>query len=248
MKKILAIGNSFSQDSTAYLHDMAKHGDIETKVVNLYIGGCSLQRHDENIKNDDVAYVYELNGSEIGRLVSIKEALTEDNWDVVTMQQASHDSGVEETYFPYINNLSDYIKTYAPNAVQMLHQTWAYEIDSEHEGFARYSNDQQKMYQALKSAYEKAAAMLKLPIIPCGDIIQRLRTLTEFDYENHGQSLCRDGFHMHFIYGRYATAAVWYQAIFKKSILDNSFMPPKVDEKAYNEELIKLIRDNIGNY
>lgn len=35
--KILAIGNSFSQDATAYLHRMAEAGGMETKIVNLFI-------------------------------------------------------------------------------------------------------------------------------------------------------------------------------------------------------------------
>ena len=48
MAKILTIGNSFSQDSTAMLHDLAAAAGVETKVVNLYIGGCSLQQHWEN--------------------------------------------------------------------------------------------------------------------------------------------------------------------------------------------------------
>ena len=38
MKNILAIGNSFSEDATRYLHQMAEAVGIETKVVNLFIG------------------------------------------------------------------------------------------------------------------------------------------------------------------------------------------------------------------
>ena len=40
--KVLAIGNSFSQDATRYLHQIAKANQFDLKVVNLYIGGCSL--------------------------------------------------------------------------------------------------------------------------------------------------------------------------------------------------------------
>ena len=45
MYKILAIGNSFSEDATYYLHQILEHSGIENQVVNLYIGGCSLERH-----------------------------------------------------------------------------------------------------------------------------------------------------------------------------------------------------------
>ena len=36
--KILAIGNSFSQDATYYLQKIAMSDGIDAKVVNLYIG------------------------------------------------------------------------------------------------------------------------------------------------------------------------------------------------------------------
>jgi len=240
MKKILAIGNSFSQDATAYLYDIAKQDNVEIKVVNLYIGGCSLQTHYENAMNDIKNYTYELNGQTTQRLVSIKESLLEDDWDFVTMQQASHDSGIEETYFPYIKELSNYVGKYAPNAKQLIHQTWAYEIDSDHSEFYRYNNNQITMYNALKDAYLKVTNVLGLEIIPCGDVIQALRNIKEFDYANGGQTLCRDGFHMHLIYGRYATAAVWYESIFKKSIMSNTYIPPHNDD--FNKRLIDIIK------
>ena len=41
--KILVIGNSFGEDATHFLHDLALTRGINTKVVNLYIGGCSLE-------------------------------------------------------------------------------------------------------------------------------------------------------------------------------------------------------------
>ncbi len=45
MMKVLAIGNSFSQDATRYLRKIAQASGEDMKVVNLYIGGCPLSRH-----------------------------------------------------------------------------------------------------------------------------------------------------------------------------------------------------------
>ena len=53
MKKILAIGNSFSVDATEYLHQMAAAAGIETKVVNLYIGGLSVSVERKNDGKND---------------------------------------------------------------------------------------------------------------------------------------------------------------------------------------------------
>ena len=232
MIKILAIGNSFSQDATAYLHDIATAGNIETKIGNLCIGGCSLSKHMENAQSDAQSYGYEINGADMERKISIREALLEDDWDFVAMQQASHDSGLEDSYFPHITQLSDYVKQYAPNAKQFIHQTWAYEIDSPHPAFEQYQNDQLCMYAALKSAYEKAASAIGADIIPCGDVIQELRKQKPFDYANGGISLCCDGFHMNKIYGRYAIAATWFERILKGAILENNFMLPDADDAA----------------
>lgn len=44
MFRVLAIGNSFSQDAMAYLVQLAASGGVEMEAVNLYIGGCSLAR------------------------------------------------------------------------------------------------------------------------------------------------------------------------------------------------------------
>ena len=100
MIKILSIGNSFSQDAQAYVHQIAASAGIETKVVNLYIGGCSLERHYNNIVENAAAYSYELNGKKIGRSVTIMEGLCEEDWDYVTMQQASHLSGLPAPTIP----------------------------------------------------------------------------------------------------------------------------------------------------
>ena len=63
MIKILAIGNSFSEDATHYLHQIAAADQVDMKVGNLYIGGCSLERHWNNIQTNAAEYLYEENGA-----------------------------------------------------------------------------------------------------------------------------------------------------------------------------------------
>ena len=41
--KVLAIGNSFSNDAMRYLHGIAKADGVDMKTVNLFIGGCRFQ-------------------------------------------------------------------------------------------------------------------------------------------------------------------------------------------------------------
>ena len=66
---------------------------MDTKVVNLYIGGCPLERHWKNMETGEAAYQYQKNGVLTERHISIEEALQEEEWDFIITQQASHDSG-----------------------------------------------------------------------------------------------------------------------------------------------------------
>ena len=131
MLKILAIGNSFSQDATRYIHEIAAHNGKNIKVVNLYIGGCPLRTHYVNSVDDRKNYSIEFNGVTTGFFASIKEALISDEWDIVTLQQSSNKSFKFETYQPYLDGLVEYIRRLAPKAKIAVHQTWAYEKNSD---------------------------------------------------------------------------------------------------------------------
>ncbi|MBO4884871.1 MAG: DUF4886 domain-containing protein [Clostridia bacterium] len=223
--KVLAIGNSFSDDARTFVHQIAAASGLEVVIGNLYIGGCSLERHWENAREDARAYDYSKTGCE-NRPASIREALEEENWDFVTMQQASHFSGRYETYQPYLNELSAYVRRYAPRAEQLIHETWAYETDSTHPAFPDYGCDQRRMYALLREAYERAARDIGgARVIPSGDAFQIARGNPLFDYAHGGQSLNRDGFHASLTKGRYLLGCVWVETLTGASMVGNPFVP-----------------------
>ena len=123
--KVLSIGNSFSQDAHRWLHTMASYDGVELETVNLYIGGCSLQMHWDNLREDLAAYDLERNGGEAEGKISIAQALFMEQWDVVTLQQASSDCGFYESYQPYLRELTDFVREKCPGAQLYFHQTWA---------------------------------------------------------------------------------------------------------------------------
>lgn len=244
---VLAIGNSFSQDATHFLHQIAAADNVAMKVVNLYIGGCSLERHWHNITTDAAEYLYERDGQPTERYVSVREALQEEEWDFIVTQQASHDSGWQDTYEPFLTSMAGYLREQCPGARILLQETWAYETDSTHSKFARYHNDQMEMYQRLRDAYTAASKRVGLALIPCGDIIQKLRGTEPFRYGGGGMSLCRDGFHMSYLYGRYTLAAAWYRAMTGRSLKGNAYIPESglaAGEEA-RPELLELIRRTV---
>lgn len=226
---VLAIGNSFSQDATRYLHDIARSEGVKLEVVNLYIGGCSLDMHFRNMMGDKKAYSLEVDGHSSGIFVSIKDALLSREWDVVTLQQVSGGSGKYETFSPYLKELSEYVRKYAPKAKQFIHETWAYEDDSkllmDRYGYTKSTD----MYNDLKSAYKKAAEDISADgIIKSGTLIMKL-------LENGIGKIHRDTFHLTYGPGRFAAGLLWYKTLLQKPIDDVSFAD--FDEPVCEEEI-----------
>ena len=226
--KILSIGNSFSQDSTALLQLLTD----KITARNLYIGGCSLDMHAANIENDAAKYELQENGEKMqNALVGVKEALISDKWDYITVQQVSGRSGVYESFYPYLGELLDYVRKYS-DAEIVLHETWSYEIGSGHPDFAIYNSDREQMAQAIKETYEKVSAKENLRIIRVGEVVQNLRAKPSFDYKNGGLSLTRDGFHLSLSYGRLLAASVWCK-----------FFPGEIPQYFNNENLSQPMRE-----
>lgn len=207
--KILAIGNSFSTDATHYLYGIARADKVKLKVVNLYIGGCSLYRHYRNMLSEGKAYLYELDGISSGLFVSLKEALLSDEWDIVTFQQASHYSPDAATYEPYLSRLADYVRELAPAAKFYIHQTWPYEPGCARLALAKMQSSEE-MLTNLTENYQAAAERIGASgIIPCGDAMYRYHAAVK----DSGRSAYRDTFHADLGAGRYLIGLVWYKVL-----------------------------------
>ena len=211
---ILAIGNSFSQDATRYLHKLAKADGENITVVNLYIGGCSLERHYKNILSDAPEYELEFNGEYTKVKVSIRQVLISRKWDYIVTQQCSPECTVYGSYQPYLNKLAEYIRFYAPTAELVIQQTWAYERDSARLNTMMGYSDPEFMYRDLKDAYDKAAEAVGARLIPCGEAFIRLA--------RRGIVHHRDTFHASRGLGRYTLALVWYETLLGKSAIGNA--------------------------
>ena len=94
--RVLMIGNSFSQSVLPFLPPIA-NADPTVKLIirNAYIGGCSIQRHlkeyDTTANNPEHRpYTTNLPIEGInGKKVSLQECLKADQYDIVSIQQAS---------------------------------------------------------------------------------------------------------------------------------------------------------------
>ncbi len=226
--KVLTVCNSFSDDTMEYVYDIAESaGKNDIVLGNLYIGGCSLATHALNAKNDNAAYEYRFNDSDVWKTENdykLRHALEGEDWDFISLQQASGSSGVESTYNEDLDFLISYVKEHAPNAKIVWNMTWAYEQTSTHREFKNYDNDQMKMYESIVGAVKNK--ILTNPeffkIAPCGTAIQNART------SFIGDNLTRDGYHLTMNVGRYIAGLTFVETLTGVPATEISFKPDGV--------------------
>lgn len=222
--RVLAIGNSFSWDSVEQnLHQIAAADSVPMIIGNMYIGGCSIDRHVKNIKENlpDYRYCKILQDGTKTRTgkYTLAEAIKDETWDYVTIQQVSHESGRPQSY-GNIQVLVDWVRENAPQAEIIFHQTWAYGPSSKHNGFAYYDRDQKKMYEAVVNTTREQAMKAGVNrFIPCGTAVQNARTTYL------GNDLTRDGFHLSYGIGRFIAACTWYETITGRDVTTNTYCP-----------------------
>ena len=236
--QILAIGNSFSQDASRYLHQIARADGVELNIANLYIGGCSLERHYRNMLADNKAYELQYNGQWTGFFVSLKEALLNRTWDAVTIQQASHFSWDKETYDPYARELLAYIKTCLPKVPVFFHETWGYE-----DGSARLANlgyeTCEAMFADVIHAYHAVHEEIGTAgIIPSGELLLAL-------LKGGIPTIHRDTFHLSLGLGRYAAGLLWYHVLTGRDVAENAF---RDFDEPVTEEAIAVIKTCVASF
>lgn len=239
--RILSIGNSFSVDAQQWLYGIAKDMGYDNVILgNLYYGGCSLYGHCNFYQNKKEEYTYYKNTTgtwEETRGVSLLHGLCDERWDYITLQQASGASGDSSTYFPFLNDLKKIVDANKTNPIAEIlwHMTWAYSSDSTHQDFAKYENDQMKMYNAIVGAVNEKVVTTSgiADVIPAGTAIQNARNTSL------GDTLCRDGFHLELGYGRYLAGLTWIHKITGESIDEVTYIP----DNMFDEATLEILKD-----
>ena len=169
--KVLTIGNSFTWSLQKELPAIVKaQGD---KLVPGFAnhGGCTIQKHwrlasEEEAKADKKNYKYK------GKAVKLRDILTVEKWDIITIQQASPLSWKKGSFYPELDKLVAYVKKYAPEAEIVFQQTWAYRIDDSR---LEKWGGQQAMYDGIYANYKEASEKFGFRVIPAGLAVQFAR-------------------------------------------------------------------------
>ena len=139
--KVLSIGNSYSVNSFQQLYDIAASFGYEDIVLGiLYKGGCSIEEHANYAKYDRPAYEYHKSTSSsatwrVYKSSTMLDGLTDEAWDIITIQQASHLAPLASTMTDgNLDYVSEYVQTHQtnPNAKFYYHASWSYATDHNH--------------------------------------------------------------------------------------------------------------------
>ena len=231
--KILSVGNSFAEDTSWHLADVAQSLGFEgVKIGFLYIGGCSINRHYNNALNDLADYVYfENTGSGWSKTEGkrISEAVASDEWDYISIQHGTGDGSRYTLPASYENleALIAYIKELAPKKAKIaFNMAWVMESHSTHPEICSYNGDQMLMYRnlvELTSTVVRGAKGLDI-VSPAGTAVQNARETEARD------KLCRDGFHLSFELGRYIASLTFLKALTGVDVDNVSWKPDGVTD------------------
>lgn len=189
--RVLIFGNSFSGNSTKHLPALAKEGGKQLHLLDLFKSGCSLEEHANAIKaaatdpDSPKARFYIPRGNAREQFAPKKkinalEAIQAGPWDYVSIQQFSVKSHDADSYEPYAGEVIDFIRTHAPEAKILVHETWAYRHDDPL--FRDGTLTPEKMHEALRANYLNLAKNYGLLFLPIGDAFRAASQTPEWTY------------------------------------------------------------------
>lgn len=254
--RLFSVGNSFSNNATRLLPELARSGGHELILGRAVTGGCSFERHwnavEATLANPE---------DPKGRIYSGKtlwDNLRTGQWDVITIQQYSLHSTDYGTYQPFADKLHAHLRQLQPQAEIVLHQTWAYRRDAPRfgqTGDGRHAASQQEMWERSRAAYWQLAQRVHARVIPVGDAFWRVDSDPQWGYRvdqgfdprtavhpalppsrnslhvgyrwNAEKKLVMDANHAN-VAGEYLGALVWYAFLFDESPERLAYVPAGV--------------------
>jgi hypothetical protein len=254
--RLFTVGNSFSNNATRFLPELAKAGGHELILGKAQTGGCSFERH-WNAVEAYLADPQDPKGKIYGGK-SLFENISRGNWDVITVQQYSLHSPDYGMYQPFATKLHAHLKKLQPNAEIVIHQTWAYRTDAPKFGQVapgKFASSQREMWEKSRAAYWQLAADLGARVIPTGDAFWRVDSDPKWRYQPapafdsktavhpalpsqknslhvgyrwpDEKKIAMDANHAN-VAGEYLGALVWYGFLFGESPEKLAFVPPGV--------------------
>ncbi len=258
--RILAIGNSFTDDGVDYLPAILEDLGIKNvELVSMYIGGCTVERHVKEYEAESPSYIMYVSKAGVNNWtrtdnVTLQDALNYAKYDIVVTQQASPWSGVWNSFQPWLDKLFGYVRLTQPDALLGWQMTWAYSAEYMADGRFIYGTEPHDMFKAICSTTDSLLSETDwiTYLIPSAVAIDNARGT---ELSSAPLEMTRDGFHIDLGAGRYILAMTWYQTLIYPytgiSVAKNGFSTGngnvKVDDQT-RPVCIKAVKDAVKNY
>ena len=186
---ILMIGNSFTQDEASYLPALFHEAfpTVNCHFAILYSPGASLLDQYDKFTNNTAYNTYSVYNFKLGKWKNtsnsetMKAALSERKWDIITFQQNSANSGKYETIKTNLNTLINAIYSYIDYPTKMvyiLNHSWGDNASFSDSGYTDSNDMYDKISEACQNVYNETIIS---DIIPTGTAIQNARTIPTLD-------------------------------------------------------------------
>lgn len=245
---ILALGHSFAQDTYWYLYPILQQmGYTDIVLGVMFKGNCSMEEHVTYYHNGKGHKTYHKNTNNNWVNKSnpvLSTVLNEREWEYISMQQSTEGGGQPSSFDPWLDELTDIVRSHQPRAKLFFNMLWAF--DNGYTGlypverFAPYNYDQMTMYNAIINTTQSTVMPTGIfgEMIPCGEAVQNLRT-TSLE-----ASITRDTYHMSYKYGRLLTALMMARVYCNETIAGVTWTP---SDYSYTTEEISLMKEAVEN-
>ena len=211
---ILWLGNSYSEDSLAYLNAFIEASGVDTSRIAVYNrvqGGGTILDWINNINTNDLVTLRRVAGTAGTETMYGRYQVLISNtpWDVIVVQEASDNYLNYESWGGDLSTIVGLYRRYCSNQNVSFAwlQSWAWASDY---GVAPHGVDR---YNAIIDVTKKMVLNNGINvIIPTGTAIQNARQVTT-PIINGGKELTRDGTHLQFGVGRYISAGTFFYSI-----------------------------------
>lgn len=212
--KILAIGNSFTENSLEYMPNFLTNLGVQNVTIyRVTIAASSIESWWTRFQSDYAITPTKVIGSDIANIGSTLRAVFAHEWDYVVFQQVSTLSGDYSTIEPNLYSLATHVKALStnPNCKVAWHLTWSWSTlgtgtaPKGADGFASIAS----VAEDILDYYRGAGVDV---IIPSGTALQNARGTSL----NNEAELTKDYQHAAGGVAKYIICSTWYETLIKE--------------------------------
>lgn len=228
--RILSIGDMCAVASHRCLAKIAKCDGVEITAGIMSIPDADLSVHAKALTEDAAVYTFDYCADGSVRLnteenCTFSYILSLYDWDYITVNQCISMSGLNDTYFPYINEIFGLLSEKCPHASVIIVEPWAFSQGCNADDFKIYNNDTEYMANQIRSSCIAAIENTSVNIVfPVGEVWQKVRAAyPELELTIDGVRSNR--------MGDFISGALWYEILTGNNISRNSYRLPFVNSE-----------------